>query len=218
MIKNIEALKLDVEQAHSGYLNSDGKEWLKYILVLKMLYSAYCANNMLQNARDCRKELSSVMSRAQNKIPNPIPEGNNSVADSVAFEEILFWAGKEEECRKELEKGGSVNTYAKVINALCEYLCLAGERELALMKYEEVLGVLMEDDNNEKEAEDELYLIMVIMLKISECSREIRDENLSRYYSVYPLLYYAQKAGKGQAVSETINWEYIAELCKPLVA
>lgn len=216
MMKDIEVFKLDAEHARLIYLDSDGKEWLKYILVLKMLYLAYCSNRMFENAKECKNKLSAVLRLTQNKIPIHIPVGNNPVADSIAIEDIMYWAEKEEEYRKELPNGGSIQKYSKFIIALCEYLRLAGESKLALMKYEEVLSILMENDNDTNE-EGGLYLKMVIMLKIAECSHELGNESLSRYYSIYPLLFYSQLASKGHNNLDTMNWDYISELCKSIV-
>ena len=214
---DIKDLQEEVVLARSRYQASDGAEWVRLVLALKTVSEAYCVEASYEQARECDREADTVLEKVKSRTSLPfLVQGT---ADSVLayFDETSLWAKKAEQSRKELENGGSTTKYAKTVNALCEYLCISGQSKIALLKYEEALQVLLSRPFQGKEEREQMYLIIVILLKASKCALDLGDESLSRNYSVYPFLYLAENADKDNLDSYAINWSYVAELCKSLM-
>ena len=176
---NISNLQDEVAVARSRYEASGGAEWVRLVLALKTLSDAYRSQKLFEEADTCDKESCSILNKVQDRITSPIHMPKNT--DFVSFfDETCFWAKKAEECQRDLKDGGSLSKYAKTINALCEYLCLSGQPKMALLKYEEALHVLLSKPVDNKLEREHTYLIVVLLLKASECALDLGDEALSR--------------------------------------
>ena len=216
-MSDISMLEKEAGTARSRYKSSKGAEWVRLVLALKTLAEAYRSQNLLEKAIRCDAESNKVLERIQQKTTSPIRVSENPESVLAYFDETNHWAEKAEESRKELENGGSTTKYAKTVNALCEFLCLSGQPKLALLKYEEALRVLLNGVHNNHEERERTYLIIVILLKASKCALDLGNESLARSYSVYPFLYLAENAEKENLDHSSINWSYVAELCKSLM-
>lgn len=216
-IYNISEIQDEVAVARSRYLASDGAEWVRLVLALKSLSEAYCAQEMFDEAGACDKESNTILGKVQDRITSPLHLSQSTESVYAYFDETCHWAKKAEESRKALEEGGSPIKYAKTVNALCEYLCLSGQPKIALLKYEEALQVLLTKSTSNNLEREHVYLIIVILLKASECALDLGDEALSRSYSVYPLLYLAENVEREGWDTSSINWSYVADLCKSLI-
>lgn len=214
---NINELQEEVVLARSRYQASDGSEWVKLVLALKTLSEAYCADASYDQARECDRESDTILEKVKSRTSLPFQVQGSADSVLAYFDEASLWARKAEESRKELENGGSTTKYAKTVNALCEYLCMSGQSKIALLKYEEALQILLSRTIDKKAEREQMYLIIVILLKASKCALDLGDESLSRSYSVYPFLYLAENADKDNLDSSAINWSYVAELCKSLM-
>jgi hypothetical protein len=214
---SISELQEEVVAARSRHIASDGAEWVRLVLALKTLFEAYSSQGMFEEAAACEKESNSILGNVQNRNSSPLPISKKDDSVLTFFDETNRWAKKAEESRTELENGGSPTKYAKTVNALCEYLCLSGQTKIALLKYEEALRVLLSKSPVNGVEREHTYLIIVILLKASECALDLGNESLSRSYSVYPLLYLAENADKDNWDSSSINWSYVADLCKTLI-
>lgn len=214
---DITMLENEARTARFKYKTSKGSEWVRLVLALRTLAEAYRSQNLLKEAIRCDEESNKVLERIQQKTTPPIRVPENSESVLAYFDETNHWAEKAEESRKELENGGSTTKYAKTVNALCEFLCLSGQPKLALLKYEEALQILLNRVNTNNEERERTYLIIVILLKASKCALDLGNESLARSYSVYPFLYLAENAEKDNLDSSSINWSYVAELCKSLM-
>ena len=214
---DITTLKNEAQTARSRYKTSKGTEWVRLILSLKTLAEAYRSQKLFEEAIRCDDESNKLVDRIQQKMASPICAPEKSESVMAYFDETIQWAEKAEKSRKELENGGSTTKYAKTINALCEFLCLSGQPKLALLKYEEALQVLLNGVKNNNEERERTYLIIVILLKASKCALDLGNESLARSYSVYPFLYLAENVEKNNLDSASINWSYVAELCKSLI-
>lgn len=217
IMRDITMLENEARTARSRYKTSKGAEWVRLVLALKTLAEAYRSQNLLKEAIRCDDESDKVLERIQQKTTSPIRISESSESVFAYFDETNHWAMKAEESRKELENGGSTTKYAKTVNALCEFLCLSGQPRLALLKYEEALQVLLNGAHTINEERERTYLIIVILLKASKCALDLGNESLARSYSVYPFLYLAENAEKDNLDSASINWSYVAELCKSLM-
>lgn len=215
---SISELQEEVAAARSRHIASDGAEWVRLVLALKTLSEAYSSQGMYEDAAECDKESNAILGNVQNKNSSPLPLSKNEDSVLIFFDETNRWAKKAEESRTELENGGSPTKYANTVNALCEYLCLSGQTKIALLKYEEVLRILLSKSPSNGIEREQTYQIMVILLKASKCALDLGNESLSRIYSVYPLLYLAENnADKENWDSSSINWRYVADLCKTLI-
>ena len=214
---DISKLQDEVAVARSRYEASEGAEWVRLVLALKTLYEGYCSQGLFDDASACELESNTILEKVQNRIPSPfyLPKDTDSVY--AYFDEACLWAKKVDENRRALEVGGSPIKYAKTVNALCEYLCLSGQPKIALLKYEEALQVLLSKSAGDNLEREHAYHIIVILLKASECALALGDDALSRSYSVYPLLYLAENVEKEGWDTSSINWSYVAELCKTLI-
>lgn len=216
-MRDITMLENEARMARSRYKTSKGTEWVRLVLALKTLAEACRSQNLFDEATRCDDESNKVLDRIQQKMSSPIRVPENSESVLAYFDETSHWAEKAEESRKELENGGSTTKYAKTVNALCEFLCLSGLPKLALLKYEEALQILLNGVHNNNEERERTYLIIVILLKASKCALDLGNESLARSYSVYPFLYLAENVEKNNLDSASINWSYVAELCKSLI-
>ena len=214
---SISELQEEVAAARSRHIASDGAEWVRLVFALKTLSEAYSSQGMYEDAAACDKESNAILGNVQDKNSSPFPLSKNEDSVLTFFDETNRWAKKAEESRTELENGGSPTKYANTVIALCEYLCLSGQTKIALLKYEEDLRVLLSKSPVNGVERELTYQIMVILLKASECALDLGNESLSRRYSVYPLLYLAEKADKDNWDSSSINWSYVADLCKTLI-
>lgn len=129
---------------------------------------------------------------------------------------ISYWTIQEEKSRKDYQNGGSIAKYAKVVNALCEYLSLAEQYDIALELYRSVLTELRPDAQREGQEKGATYMTIVIMLKASICALDAGKDEISREYSTYPLLYLAENSNRIKEDS-SIDWEYVRQLCKDLI-
>lgn len=216
-IYNISEIQDEVAVARSRYEASDGSEWVRLVLALKTLSEAYCSQELFEEASTFDMEANTILSKVQGRITTPIHLPKNADSVYAYFDETCHWAKMAEETRKALEDGGSPIKYAKTVNALCEYLCLSGQPKIALLKYEEALQVLLSKSVSGNLEREHAYLIIVILLKASECALDLGEEALSRSYSVYPLLYLAENVEKEGWDASSINWSYVADLCKTLI-
>ena len=217
-IYNISEIQDEVAVARSRYEASDGAEWLILVLALKSLSEAYCAQEMFDEAGACDKESNTILGKVQDRITLPLQLSNNAESVYAFFDETSHWAKISDESKKALEEGGSPIKYANTVNALCEYLCLSGQPKMALLKYQEALQVLLTKSTANNMEREPVYQIIVILLKASECAMALGDETLSRYYSIYPLLYLAEnKAEREDWDTSSVNWSYVVDLCKTLI-
>lgn len=214
---NIKELVDEVTIARSRFQESDGIEWVRLVLALKTLSKTYRTHDMYDKAVECDRESNQILYKIQERTVSPVYISGDTEPVLDLFDETYQWVEKVEESRKDLENGGSPIIYAKTINALCEYLCMSGQSQIALLKYEEALHILLSKAEGHDLESEQAYLIIVILLKASECALDLGKELLSRSYSVYPLLYLAENVEKEGWNSSYINWSYVADLCKSLI-
>lgn len=220
-------IEAEVSNARTRYINSDGEEWLELSLALKAVYETYRAQNMNDKATACYKEYTSVIGDAQGKMVSHLRLSDRNADLFDDSEEIQIWAEKERKSRNALKTGGSPIEYAKIVYALCECLCPSVQSDIcpiekvrlewAKLKYHEALEALLAYEESKDLGQEQLYMIIVISLKYSECERVLGNTTLARSYSLFPLLYLAQNINKDNGDISSINWDYVASLCKTLI-
>lgn len=220
-LSNVEA---EVVKARARYIESDGAEWLLLSLALKTLSDAYSVHKMFDEANACLREYDSVKEKALGKMTSHLRVSDNSECLVDDSDEIRLWADKEYKSRQSLKEGGSAIDYAKTVFALCNSLwppiqsdmCPIDKARLewAKIKYCEALDALLSKPVEQSREKERIYYIIVISLKYSECEWALGNMAMAINYSRFPLRYIAQNANKESWDLSSINWDFVAKLCK----
>jgi len=211
----IEILEEEADSIRSSYAKSGGIEWVRLVIALKALIEEYTSEKMFDKVAICNKEIDSVLKLVHDNRAVPLSEPQFSESVNTYYDEINDWAAKSEQCKNELGINVSYAQYANTINGLCNYLCLAKQYDIALLKYEEALQILLSKPIPDDD-EDYIFNTIVLLLKASNCALELGDNTLSRNYSVYSLQFLAENVTKCNLFSK-VRWDYVAELCEKLV-
>jgi len=180
------------------------------------LSDAYVSENRLGESSKCIKDADEIFEQQKNKFKLPLVDWVQKPLTNSYFKEICYWANKVEECKDAIGENSFNIKYAKTVNALCEFLCLAGLHDVALLQYEEALSIILPKSNEKIEDSNLVYMILVILLKIAICAKETGNETLSRKYCIMPFFYLAGfSMGKNNDMD--IDWQYLTELCRELI-
>lgn len=215
--KNISELEETVARDRSRYVASGEKDWHRLAMALRALSERYSCEGLYVKAGECDAEYNSILAKVQRRVTTPLPVSKGDGAILYHYDETDRWAERVEECRKAMEEGGPPNTYAKAVYAYCEHLRLAGLTEMALRVSEEALQALLPKTDGDDADGEYTYGLLVNFLSAAGCAEDLRNESLSRNYGVYPLLCFAERAGKEEWGPSGINWGFIAELCRTLI-
>lgn len=215
MEKNtIETLEKEVIDIRTSYKKSGGAEWLRLVVVLKVLIQKYTSQQKFEKAAKCKIEVEEILNNVQNRTVMPLQDCLCCETMNTYYKEISEWSAAVEKSKKELNEKGLITNYVNAVNTLCKYLCLARHYQVALLKYEEVLQILLSTPFSKDDDSDRLYITIVIFLSSAICAREIGKEDIARYYSVYPLLYLTKNMDK---INPYTCWSYVAELCSKII-
>ena len=216
MYYNIQELEAEVGSAKSRYHSSNGSEWIRAVVSLKALSDAYVSENRLEEASECIKDADVIIEQQKHKFKLPLVDWTQKPLINSYFGEICYWVNKVEECKDALGEDSFQIKYAKTVNALCEFLCLAGQYDVALLQYEEVLRTILPPKNERIENPDSVYMVLVLLLKTAICAKETGNDTLSQKYSIMPFFCLAGfSMGKNNDLS--IDWQYLTELCGELM-
>lgn len=212
-IRELEQAALDAREA---FIQSEEAEWTKLVITLRALSEAYLSESKINDATKSRQEADQILSKRHKVATFNLSKANNRGSIVSFWDPISYWTIQEEKSRKDYQNGGSIAKYAKVVNALCEYLSLAEQYDIALELYRSVLTELRPDAQREGQEKGATYMTIVIMLKASICALDAGKDEISREYSTYPLLYLAENSNCIKEDS-SIDWEYVRQLCKDLI-
>lgn len=211
----IEILEEEADAIRSSYAKSGGIEWVRLVITLKALIEEYTSEKMFDKVAICNKEIDSVLKLVHDNraVPLSVPQFSESV--NTYYDEISEWAAKSEQCKNELGLNVSYAQYANSINGLCNYLCLAKQYDIALLKYEEALQILLSISIPNGD-EEYIFNTIVILLKASICALEVGNNTLSRHYGIYSLQFLTENMTKCNSFSK-VRWSYVAELCEKMI-
>ena len=212
----IEILEEEAAIIRASYRESEGTEWVRLVITLKALIEEYASEKQYDKVVICSKEVDEVLSKVQVKKILPLDKPKHSESLNAYYGEISEWAKKVELCRSDLGEGGSFTNYANSIIALCGYLRLARQQDIALVKYEEAIQILLSSPLENEKHEDRIYTTILLFLNASISAHEIGDEKLSKRYGVYSLLYLVENADINDW-GALMNRDYIVELCNNLI-
>ncbi|MBQ9587680.1 MAG: hypothetical protein IJR26_07475 [Bacteroidales bacterium] len=217
MYYNIQELEAEVGNAKSRYHSSDGSDWVGAVVSLKALSDAYVAENRLEEASECIKGADVIIEQQKRKFKIPLVDLKQKPLTNLYYREISYWANKMRECKDALMDESLQIKYAKTVIALCEFLCLAGQYEVALLQFEDALRTILPQRNERIENHDLVYHVLVLMLKTAICAKEIDNDALSQRYSIMPFFCLSGLfMGKNDDLG--IDWHYLTELCRELMS
>lgn len=209
-----ELLEEEARKARELYDMSHGSEWLQLIITLKALIEKYTSNKQFEKAFVYNKEIEDVLnSTPKMNVAQLSSQVHYNIVNKY-YDEIREWSTKAEKYKKELNHGVSCTNYANTIYSLCEYLCLVGLNDIAFLKYEEAIQILLSEPFNLEDDQDRLYTTIVTFLKASICADKIGKDNLARFYSVYSLFYLTKNIDK---LNPYTCWNYVTELCNEII-
>lgn len=212
---SISELKDEVLRARKVYVGSEEKEWVMLALSLRELSDAYFKEKHYVKAAACREEYAIVIKKAGEKAndANILPLLMTG-QDYNCYDKTSKWAEIAEEYKKNLSDGASPVQYAEAVNALCEFLCVSGQYQMASIEYKEALNVLL--TGSDEDVPGRMNLLIVLSLRAAMCAIKQGDTKPVLDFSVLPLLYIATKGGV--ADGEEIDWQFVEKLCVEILA
>ena len=212
---NVLELEKKLTEARKKYCASAGTEWVGLVIMLKILSENYAAEKKLDKASKYIREATSIIE--QNQINNTTSLLNPTTHCGSFYDEINYWTSRLANSNKTINNKKDLLDYAKTVNTLCTFLRPAGMSDVALIKCEEVLQVLLSQNLAYEDDAEMMYITIVILIKTTLCAVETRKESLASKYGILPLLYLSEFFEK-RKIETSFNWPYIIELCKELIS
>lgn len=212
---NVLELEKKLIEARKRYCASEGTEWVGLVIMLKVLSETYATEKKIDKASKCIREATAIIE--QNQINSVTPLLEPVTHCGPFFDEINYWTRRLGNRDKTINNKKDLLDYAKTVNTLCTFLRPAGMSDVALIKCEEVLRVLLSQNHAYEDDAEMMYITIVILIKTTLCALETRKESLASKYCILPLLYLAEFLEK-RKVETSFNWPYIIELCKELIS
>lgn len=202
--------------AKRNYESSQGKEWVSHVLALKALSYAYSMGNRPKDATTCARKADIILKQEKVNIVASLFDSNTNASLIKYYDKIIYWEHKVGERKSVLGTEDSYLNYAKAVNALCEFLRLAGQSDIALLLYEDALQIIFPKISSNNHDLNEIYITLIMLLQASLCAIESGNITISRKYCVLPLLILAERSELWYN-NKIINWDYIIDLSKELI-
>lgn len=213
---NITELETTAKKARNKYHSSNGSNWLGIVVVLKTLSDAYAAENRIEEASGCVKEADEIIEQQKQKLKFSLFVSETRPINESYFKSISYWMNMAEVCTASKEWEDYPSKYAKTVNSLCDFLCAAGQYDVALLQYEEALQALYPKTKMDSDDPDLVYMTLVLLLKTAICAKELGDGKLSQKYTIMSFNYLAENTEK-KTVDTSVDWQYVSELCRKMM-
>ena len=213
---DFEKLETEVEMAKEAYMASNNEDWLGYVVSLKALSEAYKSDNQIGKSLRCDREVQNVLEGKNMYMESMFTQLSEVDISSENFAKISEWAERVAECKKALSDGYPVTEYAKGVIALGEYLLLAQMPDVALVVFDEALGIILPASENNPDDTNIDYYAVVVMLRAAHCAMISKHKLLFKNYSLASLYYLANRLS-GREPYNFQEWPYVTQLCKELI-